>query len=493
MSNLPLALYRAEQVRKLDQIAITERGIPGITLMEHAGAAAWHALRAAWPQARRITVVCGSGNNAGDGYILGRIALEQQCNVRVMALVDPAQLKGDAATAAQGLRAAGVMAESFSPHHLADCDVIVDALLGTGLNRPVSGVYLEAIAALNRTQRATLSLDIPSGLQADTGQVMGAAVKASTTVCFIGLKAGIFTGSGPEYSGRVIFSDLNVPPDIYAGIKPGATRIHESELTRVLTPRLRDAHKGDFGHVLVIGGDYGFAGAIRMAGEAALRSGAGLVSIATRSEHAFALSAAVPELMARGVSDAADLDALLEKATVIAIGPGLGQSRWGQTLLSKVLECRQPLLADADALNLIAREPFHSDNWIITPHPGEAARLLATSTRQVQDDRYGAAAELQRRYGGVIVLKGCGSIIADQTGDLSVCDAGNPGMAAGGMGDVLTGVIAGLLAQGLGKGAAARIGVYLHARAADAAAAVGGERGLQATDLMPGIQRLANP
>lgn len=493
MSNLPFALYQAEQVRKLDQLAIAEHGIPGITLMEHAGAAAWQALRADWPEAHRITVVCGSGNNGGDGYILARIALKQQCSVRVMTLADPVQLKGDAATAAQGLLAAGVTAESFSPQYLADCDVIVDALLGTGLDRPVSGAYLEAIAALNRSQRAILSLDIPSGLQADTGQVLGGAVKASATVCFIGLKAGMFTGSGPEYSGRVMFSALDVPQEIYAGIKPIATRIHESELTRLLAPRVRDAHKGDFGHVLVIGGDYGFAGAVRMAGEAAARSGAGLVSIATRGEHALVLPTAVPELMARGVDDVADLDALLEKATVIAIGPGLGQSLWGQSLLSKVLECRQPLVADADALNLIAREPFHCDNWILTPHPGEAARLLATSTREVQDDRYSAAMELQRRYGGVIVLKGCGSIIADEAGDLTVCDAGNPGMAAGGMGDVLTGIIAALLAQGLGKGAAARTGVYLHACAADAAAAVGGERGLRATDLMPRIQRLANP
>ena len=493
MSNLPLSLYRAEQVRKLDQLAIVERDIPGITLMKNAGAAAWHELRAAWPEARRITVVCGSGNNAGDGYILASNALAQQYSVRVMALADPEQLKGDAATAARELLAAGVPVESFSPQNLADCDVIVDALLGTGLDRPVSGAYLEAIAAINRSQRAILSLDIPSGLHADTGQVLGAAVKASITVCFIGLKAGIYTGSGPEYAGQVIFADLNVPPDIYAGIKPRATRLHGSELSRLLAPRMRDAHKGDFGHVLIIGGDYGFAGAVRMAGEAAARSGAGLVSIATRGEHAFALSAAVPELMARGVVEPADLDALLGKVTVIAIGPGLGQSLWGQALLSKVLECRQPLVVDADALNLIAREPFHSDNWILTPHPGEAARLLAISTREVQDDRYGAAAELQRRYGGVIVLKGCGSIIADEAGDLSVCDAGNPGMAAGGMGDVLTGVIAGLLAQGLGKGAAARMGVYLHAHAADAAVAVSGERGLRATDLMPRIQRLANP
>ena len=489
MSNLPHALYRAAQVRKLDQIAIVEHGIPGITLMEHAGAAAWQALRAVWPAARRITVVCGSGNNAGDGYVLARLARAQDCTVRVMLLANPAQLTGDAATAARGLPATGIACETFSPQRLADSDVIVDALLGTGLDRPISGAYLDAIQALNQSRRDILSLDIPSGLHADSGQVMGAAVKAHTTVTFIGLKAGMFTGSGPEYSGQVIFSDLDVPADIYTGIKPCASRIQSAELAR----RARDAHKGDFGHVLVIGGDYGYAGAVRMAGEGAARAGAGLVSIATRREHALAIPAAVPELMAWGVDVARDLDTMLERATVIAIGPGLGQSAWGLGMLGKVLECRQPVVADADALNLLAREPLHSDNWVLTPHPGEAARLLDSTTRAVQDDRYGAAAELRRRYGGVIVLKGCGTIIADEAGELAVCAAGNPGMAAGGMGDVLTGVIAGLLAQGLGKGAAARTGVYLHARAGDAAAAAGGERGLRASDLMPWIQRFANP
>lgn len=493
MSNLPNALYRAEQVRKLDHIAISERGIPGITLMQRAGTAAWRALQTHWTGAHRITVLCGSGNNAGDGYILAGIAHQQQCEVRVMTLTDPEQLRGDAATAAHECQDAGVACELFSPQKLRDSDVIVDALLGTGLDRPLSGAYLEAVQALNRARPAVLSMDIPSGLHADSGRVLGGAVKAHVTISFIGLKAGMFTGSGPEYTGRVLFSDLDVPSDIYTGIKPCAARIHESELARLLAPRTRDAHKGDFGHVLIVGGDYGFAGAVRMAGEAAARTGAGLVSIATRKEHAFAIPAAVPELMARGVACGADLDPLLERATVIAVGPGLGQSPWGLDLLSKVLECKRPLVVDADALNLIAREPSQSDNWVLTPHPGEGARLLGTSTRDLQADRYAAAAELRRRYGGIIVLKGCGTIIADEAGELSVCNAGNPGMASGGMGDVLTGVIAGLLAQGLSKGAAARLGVYLHARAADAAAVAKGERGLRATDLMPEIQRFANP
>lgn len=493
MSNLPLSLFRADQVRKLDQLAIVERCIPGITLMENAGAAAWLALRDTWPEANRITVVCGSGNNAGDGYIIARIAQEHGCEVRVLSLADPARLQGDAATAAEQFLATGLKCEEFSPQHLTGSDVIVDALLGTGLDRPVDGAYLEAIEALNHSGCGVLSIDIPSGLHADTGQVMGSVVRADVTVTFIGLKSGMFTSMGPEYCGQVIYSDLDVPQDIFTEIKPRAHRIDPAETARLLGKRARNAHKGDFGHVLIIGGDYGFAGAVRMAGEAALRAGAGLVSIATRQEHALAIPPAVPELMARGVANATDLNALLEKATVVAIGPGLGQSEWSLAMLGKVLETRVPVVADADALNLIAREPYHSDRWILTPHPGEASRLLSTTTQAVQSDRFGAAAELRRRYGGVVVLKGCGTIIADEADELSVCDAGNPGMATGGMGDVLTGLVAGMVAQGIGKGAAARTAVSLHARAADAAAAEGGERGLMAMDLMPWIRRFANP
>ncbi|MEE8320721.1 MAG: NAD(P)H-hydrate dehydratase, partial [Gammaproteobacteria bacterium] len=244
--------------------------------------------------------------------------------------------------------------------------------------------------------------------------------------------------------------------------------------------------------VLLIGGDHGYLGAVRMAGEAAARVGAGLVSLATRAAHASTISTIRPEIMSHGVEQPDQLSPLLARSNVLAIGPGFGQSTWAQLLFAKTLEYDRPMVVDADALNLLAREPATSANWILTPHPGEAARLLESNTADVQNDRFAAAQTLQQRYGGVVVLKGSGTVIVDNEGHTFVSDAGNPGMATGGMGDVLTGIIAGLLAQGFVLGDAARLGVCLHAAAADEAA-IRGERGLLASDLMPCLRRLVNP
>jgi hydroxyethylthiazole kinase-like uncharacterized protein yjeF len=490
--SLPTALYRAEQVRQLDAAAIGRFAIPGMTLMENAGAAAWALLASQWPGAQHITVLCGAGNNAGDGYVIARLAAAAGRRVRVIALREPDRLGGDAGTAAQRFLETGQPVQAWSGGSLGEAEVIVDALLGTGLDREVTGAYREVIDAANVSDAALLAVDIPSGLHADTGAVMGTAAKADHTISFIGLKQGLFTGQGREFCGTVHFGDLGVPPGVYEGITPASTRIDLGALSAWLSPRRRTAHKGAFGHVLVIGGDYGFAGAARMAGEAAARTGAGLVSVATRPEHAFTLTMARPELMARGVDKAADLNPLLARANVAAPGPGLGQSDWSQRLLARCLESELPLVVDADALNLLAREPAARGNWVLTPHPGEAGRLLGCSAADVEADRFAAIRALGEKYGGVIVLKGSGSLVLDEEGGCAVCDGGNPGMASGGMGDVLTGVIAGLLAQGLPAGRAAVLGVCLHAAAADRAAGEG-ERGLLATDLLPWIRRLANP
>ncbi|MFQ5660150.1 MAG: NAD(P)H-hydrate dehydratase [Gammaproteobacteria bacterium] len=492
MSPLPTSLYQAAQVRELDRIAIEEYGIASIDLMERAGQAAWALFQTAWPNTKRLAVICAGGNNAGDGYILARLALASGYTVQVLTLTDPARLQGDAKTAAARLIESGAVCEVFSEGCLTDRDVIVDAILGTGLDRKVSGDYAGAIEAINRSGKAVFSIDIPSGLHADTGRIMGTAVKADITLTFIGLKQGLFTGQGAECCGKVLFSDLDVPGDIYLAVSRSAQRIDADYIDRLLARRSRTGHKGDYGHVLIIGGDYGFAGAALMAGKAAARVGAGLVSVATRPQHAAAIPLAMPEVMSHGVTAAVDLNPLLERATVIAIGPGLGQHAWGMALLARVLESKLPIVADADALNLIARDPSRSEQWILTPHPGEAARLLGSSSAEVQADRFKSARALQKKFGGVIVLKGSGTVIADDEGALSVCSAGNPGMATGGMGDVLTGVIAGFLAQGFQAGEAARLGVCVHAAAADKVAAEG-ERGMLATDLMPWLRRLANP
>ena len=248
------------------------------------------------------------------------------------------------------------------------------------------------------------------------------------------------------------------------------------------------------GHVLVVGGDRGFGGAARLTAEAAARSGAGLVSLATRPEHVAPVLSARPEIMVRGVVDADDLSGLLKQASVIAVGPGLGRDRWGRALWSRVAEVAKPLIVDADGLNLLAESPRYRDDWVLTPHPGEAARLLARNTSQIQADRFAAVRNLRLRFGGVALLKGAGTLVSvENTRPVGVCSSGNPGMASGGMGDVLTGVIAGLVAQGFTLGDATELGVCLHAAAADAAALDGGERGMLATDLMPQLRRFVNP
>ncbi|MGH8455046.1 MAG: NAD(P)H-hydrate dehydratase, partial [Nevskiales bacterium] len=244
---------------------------------------------------------------------------------------------------------------------------------------------------------------------------------------------------------------------------------------------------------VLIGGDAGMAGAIRLAGEACLRGGAGLVSIATRAAHAALITQARPELMCQGIEQLSDLDPLLARASVITIGPGLGQSDWGRLVWDKIKSSQLPMVVDADALNLLAQKPFHRDDWVLTPHPGEAARLLGCGSVEIQADRPAAVATLAERYGGVVVLKGAGTLVQVAGAGLHVCDAGNPGMGTGGMGDLLCGVIAALRAQGLDVSTAARIGVHIHARAGDAAAAQGGERGLLPSDLLPQIRALANP
>ncbi len=490
-ANLPIALYSAAEVRELDRAAI-ERGVPGYELMCRAGAATVGVLRRTWPAAPHIAVLVGAGNNGGDGYVIARLLANQGLRVGLWTLADPDKLQGDAARARDDALALGLATRPFGPEALKGADVVVDALLGTGLERPVTGPWADAIAAVNDSAVPVLAVDIPSGLQADTGRVMGAAIAAAATVTFIGLKRGLFTGRGPALCGSVHFDDLQVPPDIYSEVRSSAARYCGEDRPQLLPPRPRDAHKGHHGHVLVVGGDHGMAGAVRMAGEAAARVGAGLVSVATRESHAGVQAAIRPELMFRGVESPDALGPLLQRADVIALGPGLGRAEWGRTLWQLAVASHQPLVVDADALNILAQSQDRARRWVLTPHPGEAARLLECSVGEVEADRFAAAAAICERYRGVCVLKGAGTIVHGPDEPPAVVQGGNPGMASGGMGDVLTGIIAGLLAQGLGFTAAARLGAWVHAAAGDRAAAAG-ERGLLALDLVAELRRLVNP
>ncbi len=492
--NLPDCLYTAEQVRELDRIAIEELEIPGYTLMQRAAAFSYEILKQSWPQAKKIIVVCGGGNNAGDGYVLARMAKDDNKQVSVINLFEPEKLAGDAKTAYQELLSVNITANEYSAAAFEQSDVIVDAIFGTGLDREIEGKVKEVVDTINSLSTPVLSIDIPSGLHANTGNIMNVAIKANVSTTFIGLKQGMFTADGPQYSGKIEFNNLDVPDETYQHLgQQSALRLRLSKLSGVLKPRERNSHKGHFGHVLIVGGDYGYLGAARMAAEAAARVGSGLVSIATREKHAGLLSTVRPEIMSHAVETLDQLMPLVKHANVIAIGPGLGKSEWAKLLFARILESSLPLVIDADALNLLAEEQQSSARWVITPHPGEAARLLDSSTQIIQADRFATLKKLHDKYQGPVVLKGSGTLIADNDDNYFICDAGNPGMSSGGMGDVLTGVIAGLIAQGIDINQAAKLGVCVHANAADKAAAIDGERGLMAMDLMPHLRKLVNP
>lgn len=492
MQSLPADIYSVASVREIDRTAIEDHGIPGYTLMTRAGAAALRAARLRFPEAKRWQVVCGGGNNGGDGYVVARLAANAGIVVSVLTLVDPQALRRDAAKAYRDFAAEGGVVMPWNGELDAEADLLVDAILGSGLERDLAGEYARAVAAINEHEASVLSLDIPTGINGDSGKLLGSAVKADLTVTFVGLKKGLFLDRGGEYCGELHYDGLKIPDECRDSVSADFCRVDDALMRRAFPPRRRTAHKGDFGHVLVIGGGEGMPGAVRLCGEAALRAGAGRVSIATAPSHAAVLTATRPELMSHGIEGPTDLESLLEKADVIAFGPGLGLSDWARALFDIVAADTRPAVWDADALNLLADSPGKSETRIITPHPAEAGRLLKRSTADVQSDRRGAAQALQERYGGVAVLKGAGSLIAAGAESPSICTSGNPGMAAAGMGDVLTGIIAALLGQGLSTKQAALAGVEAHARAGDLGAS-GGERGLIASDLIAALRGVVNP
>ncbi len=460
--------------------------------MTRAAEAAVAEARRRFPAAKRWQVLCGAGNNGGDGYVVARLAAEQGIAVSVLALIDPQQLKGDAATAYGDFAASGGVVMPWQGDLDADAELLVDGILGSGLERDVGGEFAACVQALNAHPAPALALDIPTGIHGDSGRLMGCAVKAAATVTFVGLKAGLYLGEAPDYCGDIVFAGLGIPADARRNAKPVLQRLADAAFSSALGRRARAAHKGDFGHILVVGGGPGMPGAVRLCGEAALRAGAGRVSVATHSSHAQMLVASRPELMCHAIEDASELQQLLDKADVIAFGPGLGQSQWARDLYEVVASAQRPGVWDADALNLLAAAPAEMSNRIITPHPGEAATLLGLQTAAVQADRPAALQQLTDRYGGVAVLKGAGTLVSAASGVPWLCTAGNPGMAAAGMGDVLTGVIAAMLGQGLPAELAAIVAVEVHARAGDVAA-VHGERGLLATELAAELRGIVNP
>ncbi len=484
-------LHTAAQSRAADARAIAELGVSGFELMMRAGRFALDCLLDTWPSAASISIFAGKGNNAGDGYVIAALASELGLKVEIIQ-VGAAPTVGDAAKAVTLAAQRAVAVSPFSPDCLsrgAGGVVLVDALLGTGQTGAPRGDFALAVVALNASGRPVLAVDIPTGLDADTGGPCGddsaAVVRADLTATFITRKVGQYTGLGKQICGRVCFDSLGVDSRwCGAGIA----------LLEAIPPRLPlpvHAYKHQRGHVVVAGGDLSMGGAVMLAGEAALRAGAGMVTIITRPEHRSAILARRPELMVMDAQDDAAVASVLGRASCVVLGPGLDRREWGRALYRAVTDTtRAPVLLDADGFHHWLESPGAFRPAIATPHVAEAARLLAISTGSVQHDRPAAARALVERLGDVVVLKGAGSLIADRN-KLAVCGAGNPSMASAGMGDVLCGVIAAQMADSQSFYDAAVRGVLMHSVAGDRAATRGSAHSLLATDLIDELRQLS--
>ncbi|MBT8139156.1 MAG: NAD(P)H-hydrate dehydratase [Gammaproteobacteria bacterium] len=491
--SMPLAssaLYTAAQVREIDRKAIAS-GTSGIVLMRRAAEAAWQAAQQKYASLQSIVVLCGAGNNGGDGYLFARAARAAGKRVEVFAF---AESKGDAATARQALLGDGVhirnAAEDLEalPHCLAGADLVVDALLGTGLAGAPRPAYADVIEKVNQLQTPVLALDIPSGICADSGRLLGEqAVAAQLTVTFIAYKRGLFTDAATEHVGELVFASLGVtshsPPDAEPVLL-----CNQAQLLSQLPQKRANHYKNRSGHVLVVGGDYGMAGAVILAGRAALRCGSGLVTLATRPEHVSAVVAAQPELMAHGIEKTAQLDALLARADVVVIGPGLGQSAWSRQLLERAAQSAVKAVVDADALNLVSAEPklMPVAEALLTPHPGEARRLAIGLGVDTSLDRFSLAQALRDKSKKNVLLKGAGTIVAaqDQT---RLCQYGHPVLATAGSGDVLSGIVAALMAQGMSSGDSAALAACLHGHAGEYWASENGAYGMLAGDIIAAV------
>ena len=489
-ANLSQHVFSAEQVRTHENTAAAQCGVAMYTLMERAGQAVFAQAIKYFPQAQNYVVLVGVGNNAGDGYIVASLAKQAAKQVTVIAAVPDKPLTGDALTAQKAWLAAGGDITAFHQQIIDNADIIIDGLLGTGINSDVRAPFVELIEAANNSAAPIVAIDLPSGINADTGAVQGVAIEADVTVTFVGIKQGLVTGAGRACAGIGEFDDLSIS-DAFTQLASPTAKLISYQTSQGLGKRNNNSHKGSHGKLLCVGGNKGIAGAIRLTGEAALRSGAGMVKVFTHSESVLAVSIGRPELMVT----ATDLTSALEWASCIAIGPGLGLDTWSEEVFETVMQyCftyNKPLVIDADALTLLAQHApsFPITNSVITPHPGEAARLLNCKTSDIEANRFAAVNELAHSYTTSCVLKGAGTLMANNN-QVWVCTDGNPALAVGGSGDVLTGIIAGLLAQRINTTQAATLGVTLHAKAGDILAKAEGERGMLPSDLFSVVRQL---
>jgi len=486
-----LPVYRAAELRDIERMAAPAGTAP---LMRRAGlAAADVACDRLLRDGSSVLVLAGPGNNGGDALWVARHLKDRWFKVDVVFTGKAAKLSPEAREALEAWREVGGEPLSEIPAH-GRWDAVVDGLFGVGLERDLEDRYLGLVERVNGMGLPVLAIDVPSGLCSDTGRVRGAAVRATLTVTFIALKPGLLTHFGTEHCGEIILRDLGV--DAPALLQPRMRVLDRESAVAALPPRPANSHKGSFGSVGILGGAQGMTGAAFLAGRAALRLGAGRVYLGMLAERHPALDIVQPELMVRP----ADEVLALEHLTCLAVGPGMGHMREASRALDAALKARLPLVLDADALNLVAgnarlqrvlrkrREPV-----ILTPHPAEAARLLGSDTAAVQDDRVAAAEELSRRHNALVVLKGAGSICASPGGIVWINTTGNPGLASAGQGDVLSGMIAAFLAQGLDAADALHLGVFLHGAAGDALVARGiGPIGMTASEVIDAARGLLN-
>jgi ADP-dependent NAD(P)H-hydrate dehydratase / NAD(P)H-hydrate epimerase len=485
-------VYLTADVRAIEA-AVAAAATPKL-LMERAGLAAAELARdVCGGNGKPVLVLAGPGNNGGDAFVLARHLKQWYFKVAVVYAGDEKKLPADAANALRAWRAAGgTIADVLPPAQ--NWGLVVDGVFGIGLEREVTGRYAEWITAINRLRAPVLAVDVPSGLASDSGRVMGCAVRATHTVTFLALKPGLLTLDGADHCGEIHLRTLDVDAQ---GLRPPRGFLLGREiLGKALRPRARNSHKGDYGSVGIIGGDHGMVGAALLAGRAALKLGCGRVYVGLLAADVPLTDAAQPELMLRSAGEVLKLNSL----TCLAVGPGLGQMPEAALYLDAALDSGLPLVLDADALNLLAAAAPLAQKLrgraapaLLTPHPAEAARLLASTTREVQSDRVGAALRLSSTFKHPVVLKGAGSICGAPDGTWYINTSGNPGMASAGMGDVLTGMIAALLAQGTDARSALLAAVYLHGAAGDHAVAGGaGSVGLTASETIEAARALIN-
>lgn len=500
MQNLPDKLYSVDSVVQLEQLAIKQFGIPAYELMKRAGQAVFDVVCSRYPDHKKMLVLCGAGNNAGDGYVVARLARQAGFDVCVTSLIDPVNLKNEAQLAYQDW--CSVAENSAADISLVDeAELVIDALLGTGLKREVSGLWVDWIDAVNKAAKPVIAVDLPSGLMADTGAIAGCAIEADITVSFIALKQGLFTAQAKDVCGEIILHDLAVPDEVFARVDADA-RLLQSVNYALLPKRKASSNKGNFGHVLIAGGNTGMPGAVILAAKAALRTGTGLVTIVTVAENLQAIVTAVPEAMVKSfdentLSEVLNAD-FLKKITHVAVGMGLGQDDWSQLMLRFCASLNKPMLVDADALNLLAknRDIKITSPLVITPHPGEAARLLSIASvlnsADIQADRFTAIRQLFQLFADsescAVILKGSGSLIFDGR-QIKICALGNAAMAAPGMGDVLSGMVIALMAQKIEISDAAELAVCLHAAAAQLVTQ-DKTRGLLASDVINALPKV---